>query len=255
VSELIAQTSGVGGIEARLGQRIVLRGGYGLAVPLPESWNSDLSLGISVKAYVRGDVVISSTLLGLPTLVGSLGLDTLGTYPFELRSGIGLGVGVRYEWNDLLAGAIVVDDIYTPTATLPYASVDDFVFGTGIPAGATYQTLPQDISFGLAFTPSLGETVDRYIQDVTVLLDYKDAFDFLLDPANSENFALKFGLGLELTLLEILDLRGGFSEGLFAAGMGLDLSVVELDVAMYGTELSAEPGLRPSYNIVIGLEF
>jgi hypothetical protein len=44
-------------------------------------------------------------------------------------------------------------------------------------------------------------------------------------------------------------------EGLFTAGVGLDLKIFTLNAAMFGTELSSEPGMRPVYNILIGLEF
>jgi hypothetical protein len=254
VTELVTQTSGIGGFEARLGQRIVLRGGYGLEIPLSVAPRSQLMAGISVKSFMRGDSVLASSLLGLPSFVGSLDGDTLGDSPFELSTGIGIGVGARYSWNDLVSAGLVIDNIYTPTAVLPYSSLDDFLDASTPAPTAVYDTLPQELTVGVAYTPTI-PVVDRYVQDVTVLLDYRDALDFWLDTENAENFLLKFGLGVQFTLLEILDLRAGLSEGLFAAGFGLDLSVVEVHAAMYGSELSAEPGLRPVYNIVVGLEF
>lgn len=254
VTELITQTSGIGGFEARLGQRIVLRGGYGLEIPLPRAPRSELFTGISVKSFIRGDVVLSSTLLGLPSFAGSLGGDALRNSPFELSTGIGIGIGARYSWNDLVAAGLVLDNLYTPVALLPYASFIDFLDASTPAPTAEYNALPQELTVGVAYTPTI-PVVDRYVQDVTFSLDYRDALDFWFDPENAKNSFLKFGFGLQFTLLEILDIRAGLSEGLFAAGVGLDLSVVEVNAAMYGTELSSEPGLRPAYNIVVGLEF
>ena len=66
---------------------------------------------------------------------------------------------------------------------------------------------------------------------------------------------LHVGLGAELVLLDILSFRGGFNQGLFAAGLGMDLTVFQLSFSMFGNELSGEPGVRPIYNILLGLDF
>jgi hypothetical protein len=253
-TEFLARNVGASGLEARLGERFVFRGGYGIDIPLPESSQNRLSAGIGIKGFVRGDVVVSSSLLGLPALIGSLNPDLLTTSPFELQSGIGLDLGVRYEFRELLAASLTVDDLYSPTSTVRYATTNDFLGGGGAPVSSEFETLSQKINLGLAYTPDLG-VVSRYVQDLTILFAYNDIFDFWLDPTGGENIILKFGLGAQTTLLEILSVRGGFSEGLFAAGLGLDLSIFELNAAVFGSELSGEPGLRPQYNMVIGLEF
>jgi hypothetical protein len=87
------------------------------------------------------------------------------------------------------------------------------------------------------------------------MLDYDDIFDFLLHPNSSRHPILHIGAGIEVELLEILSIRMGMYEGLFTAGVGLDLKIFTLNAAMFGTELSSEPGMRPVYNILIGLEF
>jgi hypothetical protein len=254
VTHLSAESVGVGGLQARLGQRFVLRGGYGLDIPLPPESPDRLSAGIGIKGFVRGDVVIETTILSLDSLISSISPALLTTSPFELQSGIGLDLGIRYQFADLLATSLTVEDLYTPTARLRYDATSDFLDGSAVPSNSTYQTLPQRISLGLAYTPDLG-TAGRYVQDLTLLFDYRDIFDFWINPAGGENVILKFGAGVEATLLEILAVRAGFSRGLFSAGLGLDLTVFELNAAMFGSELSSEPGLRSQYNLVLGVEF
>ena len=61
--------------------------------------------------------------------------------------------------------------------------------------------------------------------------------------------------GGELVLLDVLSVRGGFAQGLFSAGLGLELSRFALDLAVFGAELSPEPGLRPVFNVVLGVRF
>ncbi|MCF7951454.1 MAG: hypothetical protein K9L57_07460, partial [Spirochaetaceae bacterium] len=84
---------------------------------------------------------------------------------------------------------------------------------------------------------------------------YKDIFDFWLYPELANNPILHLGLGAEITVLEILDVRMGLSQGLPAAGIGLDLHYFRLNASMFGTERSTEPGLAPVYNLQLGLEF
>ena len=49
------------------------------------------------------------------------------------------------------------------------------------------------------------------------------------------------GLGLELGL-PLLNLRGGMSQGYYTAGAGIDLGMIQADVATWGVELGAYPG-------------
>ena len=253
-SEVLFQSVGATGIEARLSERFFLTAGYGIGIPLPESWNSSLSLGFGLKGFVRGDAIVSTSLLGLPTLVESIDLALLTGSPFEMISGIGIDAGVSYRWRDILGVAVTADDLYTPTAVLSYDTLGGFLDSSIDPGAPAYSVMAQDITVGLAYTPDLG-TFERYVQNLSLMLDYRDIFDFWIDPATAENIILKFGVGVEATFLQVLSIRAGFGDGLFAAGLGIDMSIVQLSAAMYGTELSMEPGLRPVYNLIFGLEF
>ena len=253
-SELLVRSLGASELEVRVGERFLLRGGYSIPVSLPESWESSLAVGLGLKGFVRGDAIISTSLLTLPSLVDSIGPDLLTSSPFELVSGIGIDAGFLYGWRDTLFAALTVDNLYAPNAVLAYPTLSGFLDSSASAADPVYDTFAQEINVGLAYTPSLGP-VERYVQDLTLLFDYSDIFDFWLDPGRAENIVLKMSLGVEATFLEVLSIRGGFSEGLFATGRGIDLTYLQLNVAMFGSELSREPGLRPVYNLIIGLEF
>jgi hypothetical protein len=87
------------------------------------------------------------------------------------------------------------------------------------------------------------------------MLDYTDILDFWLYPKLATNPVLHVGIGTEVTMMQILDVRLGFAQGLPSAGLGLDLHVFTLNAAMFGTERSTEPGLSPVYNLQLGFEF
>jgi hypothetical protein len=253
-THLILESLGSSSLEIRVGERFLARGGYAIGIPLPAAWDARLAAGIGLNAYVRGDSVVSTSLLTLPSVIGSFGPSLLSDSPFELVSGIGLDAGLRYVWRDTLAAALTVDNVYAPNVVLAYPTTSGFLDSTGSAAAPVYDALAQEIGVGVAYTPAIGRA-ERYVQNLTVLFDYEDIFDFWIDPANAENLVLKMGLGVEATFLEVLSVRAGVGQGLLAAGIGIDLTYLTLNAAMFGTELSGEPGLRPVYNLTLGLEF
>lgn len=253
-TQLVLQSTGASGLEIRAGERFLLRGGYAIGIPLPAAWDSRLAAGLGLNGYVRGDSVVSASLLTLPSVIDSFGPSLLADSPFELVSGIGIDAGLRYVWRDTLAAALTVDNLYAPYVVLTYPTTSGFLDSSGSAGAPAYDAAAQEISVGVAYTPSIGRA-ERYVQDLTVLFDYADIFDFWIDPANAENIVLKMGLGVEATFLDVLSVRAGLGQGLLAAGIGVDLTYLTLNAAMFGTELSSEPGLRPVYNLAIGLEF
>jgi hypothetical protein len=98
-------------------------------------------------------------------------------------------------------------------------------------------------------------SLSDYFSRIDLYLDYRDILDFWVYPQLATNPVLHVSAGTELHMLEILSLRAGLYEGLMAAGLGVDLNFAKLNMAMYGSENSIEPGLQPVYNVILGLEF
>lgn len=240
-------------ITALAGEQITLAGGYGFRMPIPEESGHTLDIGVLLKGSMRGEVTITRTLLELPDMFSSIGLETVTDAPFRLISGIGIDMGIRYGFKDIFALGIVGKDLYTPTMTQSYSTTDVFLDGTDEPE-ISYGTVPIDLTAGILFSPPLG-IIGRFIDDLSLTLDYVDILDFLTHPSTASNPILHVSFGAELRMLEILMVRGGFRQGLFAAGLGLDLTIFGIHIAMFGTELSSEPGLRPVYNAQIGIDF
>jgi hypothetical protein len=253
-TSLIVEGTANSQIEIRAREVLRAASGYALQIPLPDSWQSMLSVGVGGSVYLGGDAVTEASLITLPAVLSSIGSDFLAQSPFELTLGFAIDAGILYRWRDVLSFGIAVTDIYAPFRAVPYATVSGFLGRTAEPGAAVWATRPINLSLGVECRPSLGRA-ERVIQDLSVTLDYRDALDFWLDPARADNIILKFGLGVECTLLHVLALRAGFSRGLFAGGLGVDLGPLLFDATMFGWELSSEPGLRPVYNLALGLEF
>jgi hypothetical protein len=238
-------------VTAQIQENVELIGGYTFSIPLPPSSLSTLDLGMTLKAFAQGDVTVSQSILDLLTFLTAPNANILMTQPFVLDVGIGVDGGVLYSWNKVISVGIVGRNLYTPIMRNTYGSLSSF--GTVAPA-LSYGIWPLDLSAGIMFSPRLGP-LEEYITNLKLMLDYGDILDFLTHPATASNPLLHVGIGMELVMLRILSLRAGFDEGYFSAGLGLDLTIFHLNLTMLGSELSTEPGLRPVYNLLAGLEF
>ncbi len=245
----------IGGInlEAKLGEQAKICGGYAFTVPLPETLDMGLDVGVLLKTFVRGELVIRKSIFELAALFQNPGADILMKAPFSLSTGFGFDIGIRYSLSNWFAAGLVVRDAFSPVIINDYATFQNFVDNAETPV-ISNGLVPLDLSAGVLFSPNLGD-FERFINSLNIMLDYSDILDFLTHPATARNPVLHVGLGIDVQLLRILHVRGGFFQGLFSAGLGIDLTFFTLNAAMYGREVSAEPGIQPIYNIILGLEF
>ena len=235
-------------ITTTMRENVKFVGGYAFAIPLPSSLNSTLDLGLSLNVSAQGRVV---SVQAISTLISTGNPNFLLTAPFDLFVGIGVDAGILYTWNKTLSVGIVGRNLYAPVMKNAYAKLTDF--GVTAPA-LSYGNTPLDLSAGILYSPSLG-VLERYITKLKLMLDYNDILDFATHPVTATNPVLHVGIGVEVVMLQILALRAGFNEGYFSAGLGLNLSFFSLNLTMFGSELSTEPGHRPVYNLLFGLEF
>ncbi len=251
VSNILFEGTGPMTIQAKIIEQVQLCGGYSFRIPF-ENTAHTLDIGMLLKGTIRGESVITKSLLELTTLFESIGMDTILGEPFNFISAIGFDLGVLYSYRDVLAVGLTCDDLFTPTLTNSYASMQNFIDSAAVTGEKGL--VPLKLNAGVQWAPRLGR-LDRYVSDFKLLLDYYDILDFVVTPTTATNPLLHIGFGMEIKMLDILYLQGGFNEGLFAAGLGLDLTYFTLQVAMFGTEEGTEPGMNPVYNLVLGLHF
>lgn len=230
-------------------ERILLYGGYAFRVyPFGDT---PVDTGINLKTLVLGTTAFQRTLLEVPDLANE-GVDLLMSSPFSLTSGIGIDVGVLFPLGSSAKLGVVVRNLFTPTTRSDYTSLDAFLSKEN-PAPAVKGNVPLDLSVGVQYAPSLG-LMELYFRKLRIMVDYNDSLDFLTHPSTAVNPVLKVGIGAEVQVLEVLWIRAGIFQGLLACGFGLDYGVIQVNVAVYGTEQSVEPGIRPVFNIAFGME-
>jgi len=249
-TDISLRTQGSTRVSAVAQEVLLLSGGFALPVPLPER-AGDLDLGILLKGFVQGASSIETSLLSIPDLFDSFDSNLVLGAPFDVATGLSVDVGARYAVLPWLSIGLTGQNLLAPALVNSYGSLTGFLDNEEA-IDERQTSVPINVSAGVGFTPQLGR-LERHISDFRVLLDYRDGLDFWTDPANTENPFLKIAAGVEATFLDVIILRLGLSEGLPAAGLGMDLGAVELDAAAFGDELTGEPGFRSVYNIMFGL--
>lgn len=236
-----------------IGERLVLRGGYAFNIPLRARLPMTLDAGLSVGTFVQGEIAEEFPLIELADTLDDFGPGLVLDAPFTLRSGFGLNLGVLWTLADRLSVGLTADNVYAPTVATEYESAQAFLDSQDAVSGPEAELVPVEVNLGVGYDVPLGR-LGAYIDDLDVYASYFDGFDFLTRD-NPRNPLLKFGVGAEMRILDILRLRGGFAQGLLAAGLGLQLGVVDVNGAVYGRELSSEPGINSVYNIGFSVDF
>ena len=232
---------------------VIFSGGYAFRIPLSADESRSLDVGAMLKAFVRGEVGVSESILDLLGLVQNPSLDIVLGQPFTVSIGVGLDAGLLLNLGPEWSVAVVGKDLYTPSLRTDYDTLQAFLDSEEPASDPGAGLIPLNLSAGIGWSPALG--TNRYATDVSFLLTYNDILDVVTHSATARNPILHVVLGSEVVLLEVLSLRGGFGDGLFAAGLGLDLSIFQLNFSMFGRELSGQPGVRPIYNAILGIEF
>lgn len=245
----VVDAVGISNVSILAEEDVLMVGGYAFGFDIGKDHH--LEFGLLAKGFGRGG--ISSTLDALALM------DIVSSYMdqrFSLATGIGIDTGFRYSWSSTgLSLGIVCRDLYSPALVSSYSSVTGFIED---PSNSIEKNksatvdLPRDLAVGLAWSMPPGSfwgLVDSFV----VAMDYVRILD-LFQPF-TRNPVLNLGLGVETRILDIVSLQAGVSEGYPNAGASLDLSVMKLNLAVWGSELGLEPGSRPAFNLMSAFEF
>ncbi len=239
--------------QADVYENFLLSGGYTGRIPLPERLPMTLDAGFLLKGFLESGVTTEKDAVEVMGLVKAADIDEAMRQPFYIRTGIGADLGLLYGFRESLYAGLALRDFYSPTVKNVYESIGKFKKeeeAIKVQRGR----VPFDLSFGVMWNPEVPVKISQ-INEFRLMLDYRDMLDFAVVPHAARNPILHVGLGAEVVVLDILSVRGGFSEGLFNAGFGMDLYFFELHTSMFGTEEGTEPGMNPVYNLMISLEF
>ena len=229
-----------------VGEEFLLVGGYGLTV-----WDKGphaISVGLQLKGFFQVFVTETGTSVSVVNTLTDLDIDGL---PSVLSTGFGIDAGVLYRLGKRFDAALVCRDLYTPVFSTQYDGINGFIDGDST-SDTNYDRLPIDLTVGVAYSIPLPEHWST-VSSWRVMFDYRDILAFT-DPVY-RNPVLNVAFGTELVLLDVVSLRVGISDSYLSGGIGLDLTVCNIDLAMYGSELGLEPGRRPLLNMALSVAF
>lgn len=249
-TKAILNAASINSISIDVSENLLLSGAYAFGFDLGSG--HELSAGVGAKGFVMGSV---SPTMGIAEALGVLSDpgSLLSSSAFDLTTGVGIDLGLRWNWNEVWAAGLVYRDAYSPAMVTEYSSLTGFVDDSAsAKLGSTYATLPSSLDAGFSWTPELG-VFSRVIDGLVLALDYRDILD--LFAAVPRNPILNVGLGLETRILDIVRFRAGIADALLSAGMGFDLSVFTVNLAVFGAELGIDPGDRTCYNLLVDFSF
>ena len=113
-----------------------------------------------------------------------------------------------------------------------------FPLGGGV--SDTY-LIPMDVGVGVAFHPDLGTLTN--VVDPRISFDFRNIFGAI------DGSAVVWTLlhaGAEVRLINMFTLRGGVNQGYLTFGGGVNLVVIDMNMAVFTRELGVHLGDRPS---------
>jgi len=148
-------------------------------------------------------------------------LDSDAIYNNLTKWGKGYGV-------DLGVNFVIPAPFFSATLSAVWKNMGEISFRSEDPTADIPREL-NDITLGAAFSFD------------TPLLSIAPAVDIRYLNREDLQLTRKLNFGIEIGI-PLIDIRGGFREGYYTAGLGVNLGLIQVDAATYGVELGDYPG-------------
>ena len=247
-SDINVSTSTTGFYPSVVTQNLVIIAGYAFRIPLADP-DSTLDVGFSFPIFLAARSFSSQDIRSL--LSSSVTpFQFVVNEKFALAAGISAEFGALYSMNNTFSVGLAARNLAITSAAL-YTKLSSYQNGA-LPSSSVTTPIPMDISLGVRWNPPVKIRIPS-IDGFSIMADYNDILDFVIYPPGARNPLLHIGVGTEITLLKIVKLRAGFYQLLPSGGISLDLSVVALDLAVFGRERSSQPWTDYVYGFMAGL--
>ncbi|HZK20346.1 MAG TPA: hypothetical protein VFC68_06445 [Treponemataceae bacterium] len=213
------------------------------ALPIDFAEAGTLSVGLAGHVTYQVQAKYSDAPAGIISV-----LNNVNTLPMYQMIGIGFDVGVQHKIG-MLHSALVWKDIISPLFVTEYTGFDSYKGRTGTRLDTT--KINSQLGVGVEVDIPLKEKTLGIITACRVYTDYNDFIPLFNKNIIARNPLLELAFGTEIELINVFAFRLGIHESYPSAGLGLTLNKFRLNVAMYGSELSFEPGLKPQLNVAL----
>ncbi len=208
-----------------------------------------VSVGGSLRTYTQAPQAGVKVKL-MDMLNGSDMMDNvMKSVAVGAKAGFNLDLAATYSFSNLVDAALVLHNAVAPawSSNADFAAVTEGDFSSLTELKMNEKMDPAKLGIGVGVKVptwwSLG-----IISNFNVYADQYDVLN-IFKTGLHRNPWLDFGVGTELSILRILDLRAGLYDGYLNAGVGINLGALNMDFAMYGKELSTQPGGNNQLNV------
>jgi len=211
-------------VEANVYEDVMLP--IGFAFKILNTDRHSIDAGITLKPFARVMATDQEEIINLI----SDSTDFTDTINAPIIAGGSFDVGFLYRWAGGFSAGFTFNDIYS----------------RGVVVGNLNDKYTDNNSYYFPFTMNLGVSYEFKLfnfMGFALAADWRDIRNaFNQDDYLRRNYQLDFGVGLQLSLFDVLRLRVGMNEMLPSCGVGLDLGPCKIDLAYYGREFGREPG-------------
>ena len=224
-----------GGIYDQLNTSLSI--GYGARINIASNFSIDLGVAARLNYLAYSDLVDVSDVLNalndgdLPTTLKKVNL--MAGYSFPIDVGININLPLNFKIGVVarnLNGKMYMTSFenYEALMKSPFNGSSKFSFDTdwSLDAGFAWQWKDK------FFSP-------------TIAFDVVDTVGLFRNKLDARSLISHINAGAEIRLLSFLDIRGGFNQGYWTLGTGLDIFVIKMDVAYFWQELGKTAGANP----------
>jgi hypothetical protein len=240
----------------------------GMSFNVLKLMDHEFSVGLVLKPFARVSTSIEASALdffdtGIPTGTGSDNeINFLDDISIPVIAGLGNDLGLMYRFKRDLVGGLTIGDVYTFGVKVGDIadSIPDLKGKTANDSVADYR-VPTSLNLGVAYTFRLANfwaDTPKPLQSfyAAAMLDWRSFNNvFSWDDRLHRNPILDLGFGTEVGFFNFLKLRFGVRDLLPMVGIGIEPAVFKLNLALYGKELGAEPGVNSTMGLDLSVAF
>ena len=211
--------------------------GYGARINIASNFSIDLGAAARFNYLAYSDLIDVSDVLtalsdeDLPATLKKINL--MAGYSFPIDIGLNINLPLNFKIGVVarnLNGKMYMTSFenYEALMKSPFNGSSKFNFNTdwSLDAGFAWQWKNK------LFSPAIA-------------IDVVDTVGLFSNKLDARSIISHINAGAEIRLLSFLDVRGGFNQGYWTLGAGLDIFVIKMDVAYFWQELGKTAGANP----------
>ncbi|MDR3357066.1 MAG: hypothetical protein LBO04_07775 [Spirochaetaceae bacterium] len=209
-----------------LSEEFTLAGAYGLGLYRGDT--ARLDIGLTAKIFMRMGYISQPTYLQEIKYF----INNMVEAPFEIQLGSGFDIGLRWTLAESLSFGLVFYDPFAPVLVTKYSRMSQ-VSAQQMIAQGTVPVTPR-ASAGVSWRMA-SPFWHHYFSDITLSFDYVGLLENMSE--NPRDPLLNISAGIEVRMLEVFSIRGGFFGMQPAGGLGINFTFMNIDLAVYMKEL------------------